>query len=121
MIEVMAKVRLVLPRNLVERVTVVLQEAAVLHIESTPSEAMQLPLRRQVVDMPAREYQLELERLRGELRRLLLLLPEVKAPLPVFRSPLSAAGKRETDNWKRISHLVSQVGSRVDFLTSHVE
>ena len=79
MIEPMAKVRLVSSRTLVDRVTATLQEIGVLHLESTPMEAAQIPLRPQVMDEPARQRRAELERLREELRRLFLLLPEISS------------------------------------------
>lgn len=96
MIEPMAKVRLACPRSLLERVTALLQEAGVLHIESAPSEAARIPLRPQVMDEPARQRQAELERLREELRRVLLLLPDVPPPS-------SADGQRATEDWRRIA------------------
>lgn len=120
MIEPMAKVRLVSPRNLVDRVTALLQESGVLHIESSPSEAMHISLRPQVMDEPTRQRQVELERLREELRRLLLLLPEV--------SPEERPGAERADlselteaTMKRLAHLVRQVGSRVDYLTGRLK
>ncbi|MEK7268831.1 MAG: hypothetical protein AAB093_05460, partial [Nitrospirota bacterium] len=120
MIEPMAKVRLVSPRNLVDRVTALLQEAGVLHIESSPSEAMHISLRPQVMDEPTRQRQVELERLREKLRRLLLLLPEV--------SPEERPGAERADlselteaTMKRLAHLVRQVGNRVDYLTGRLK
>lgn len=117
MIEPMAKVRLVTPRNLVDRVTALLQEAGVLHIEAEPSEAIQAPLRPQVMDEQARQLQAELQRLRDELHRLLLLLPETPAPL---REPGKAQVKAEVEI-SRIAPLVRQVGSRVNFLTARLK
>jgi V/A-type H+-transporting ATPase subunit I len=121
MIEPMVKVRLVAPRNLVERVTAVLQEAGVLHIESAPAEALRIPLRPQVLDESTRQRQVELERLREELRRLLMLLPEVGPPLTGPRSPQMENRRRGTEDRKRISHAIRQVESRVDYLTGRLK
>ncbi len=132
MIEPMAKVRLVAPRTLGDRVTALLQDAGVLHIESTPTEAAQIPLRPQVMDEPARQHRAELERLRDELHRLLLLLPETRSPISVPRSPSLAlplegegkgegGGQRRTEPWKRIAQFVRQIGSRVDYLTGRLK
>lgn len=116
----MAKVRLACPRSLVERVTALLQEAGVFHIESAPSEALQIPLRPQVMDEPARARQAELERLREELRRLLLLLPEVS---PAERAGAGQAGPPELTERavKRLALLIRQVGTRVDYLTGRLK
>ncbi len=127
MIEPMAKVRLVSPRTLVDRVTALLQDAGVLHIESAPAEAAQIPLRLQVIDEPMRQLQTELERLHEELCRLLVLLPEVHAPFtadrasspPPFLPP--SGGRNQEGDWKRIAQLVRQIGSRVDYLTGHLK
>ncbi len=121
MIEPMVKVRLVAPHNLVERVTAVLQEAGVLHIESAPAEALRIPLRPQVLDESTRQRQVELERLREELRRLLVLLPEIGSPSTVPRSPLTENGRRRTEDRKRIAHAIRQVKSRVDYLTGRLK
>jgi len=120
MIEPMAKVRLACPRGLVERVTALLQEAGVLHIESAPSEAAHIPLRPQVMDEPARQCQAELERLREELRRLLLLLPEAS---PGERAGAGQAGPPELTERgiKRLALLVRQVGTRVDYLAGRLK
>lgn len=120
MIEPMAKVRLVSPRILVDHVTAVLHETGVLHIESAPAEAAQTALRPQVMDEPARRRKAELARLREELRRLLLLLPEAAPPertLREERAPVAlTAGAL-----KRVRHLVRQVGNRVDYLTGRLK
>ncbi len=127
MIEPMAKVRLVAPRTLVERVTALLQDAGVLHIESAPAEAVQIPLRPQVIDETTRQLQTELERLYEELCRLLVLLPEIHAPLTADRTlsppplPPPSRGRNQEGDWKRIAHLVRQIGSRVDYLTNHLK
>jgi V/A-type H+-transporting ATPase subunit I len=121
MIEPMTKVRLVFPRALVDRVTALLQDAGVLHIESAPAEAAQIPLRPQVIDETTRDLQTELERLHEELRRLLVLLPEPVGPFPVSRSPLTESGGRKTEDWKRIAQIVRQIGSRVDYLTGRLK
>ena len=121
MIEPMVKVRLVAPRNLVGRVTAVLQEAGVLHIESAPAEAMRIPLRPQVLDESTRQRRVELERLREELRRLIVLLPETVGLFPVPRSPLAENGKRKTEDLKRISHAIRQVESRADYLIGRLK
>jgi V/A-type H+-transporting ATPase subunit I len=117
MIEPMAKLRLACPCGLSDRVTVVLQEAGVLHIESAPAEVFQTPLRQQVLDEPARRRKAEMEGLCEELRRLLLLLPDVP--------PLEPPGRRRgglpdltEETKKRLARLVRHVGSRVDYLTA---
>ncbi len=118
MIEPMVKVRLACPRSLVDAVTAVLQDAGVLHIESAPTEAMRIPLRPQVIDEPARQRQAELERMREELRRLLLLLPETGSPFPVDR-PRSSEERME--DWKEFRQVLRQVGNRVDYLTGRLK
>jgi V/A-type H+-transporting ATPase subunit I len=120
MIEPMAKLRLACPRILMDRVTAVLQEAGVLHIESSPSEATKIPLRPQVMDEPARQRQTELDRLREELRRLLLLLPEV-APDTRIRSGEAGQPELNETTMKRLTRLVRQVGSRVDYLSGRLK
>ena len=120
MIEPMAKIRLACPRALMDRVTAVLQETGVLHIESAPAEALQSPLRQQALDEPARRRKVEMERLREELRRLLLLLPDV----PPFESPDRAPGglpDLPEEAQKRLARLVRHVGSRVDYLTGRLK
>lgn len=128
MIEPMAKVRLVAPRNLVERVTAVLQEAGVLHIESEPAEALRIALRPQTLDESVWQRQVELERLREELRRLLVLLPEPIGPFPVNRSPFPADGARNTEHGtrrteerERIVRTVRQVSSRAEYLAGRLK
>lgn len=120
MIEKIAKVRLVCPRSLVDRVTAVLQEVGVLHIESTPSEAKDTPLRRQVLDEPGRQFQLELERLHEELRRLLLLLPEVSSDERTGRDQVGLLEFTDQAT-KRLARLVGQVGRRVDYMASRLK
>ncbi|WP_447974704.1 V-type ATP synthase subunit I [Nitrospira sp. Kam-Ns4a] len=118
MIEPMAKVRLVFPRHRLDRVTALLQEAGVVHIESAPAEAAQIPLRPQVMDESTRQCQAELDRLHEELRRLLLLLPEA----PPAAAKREAAGRLQNlEDWRRISQIVRQVGTRVDYLTSRLK
>ncbi len=60
-----------------DRVTSTLQEIGILHVESTPVEATQVPLRPQTMDESTRRRRAELERLREDVRRLLLVLPEI--------------------------------------------
>jgi V/A-type H+-transporting ATPase subunit I len=128
MIEPMTKVRLVSPRNLLDRVTAVLQDAGVLHIESAPAEAAQIPLRPQVIDEATSQCQADLQRLQEELRRLLLLLPEVPLDFPL-PSPLPRKGggqegsdRRPADeDWQRVGQIVRQVGNRVDYLTGRLK
>lgn len=120
MIEPMTKVRLVAPRSLLDRVTAFLQDAGVLHIESAPAEAAQIPLRPQVLDESTRQCQAELERLHEELCRLLLLLPDVPLDTQRRREPekpleLTEAARRE------IGQIIRQVGNRVDYLTGRLK
>lgn len=119
MIEPMTKVRLVAPRSLLDRVIALLQDAGVLHIESAPAEAAQIPLRPQVIDEPTRQCQAELERLYGELQRLLLLLPAGEGT--PAESAREENGQRATGDWKRIAHIARQIGHRVDYLTSRLK
>lgn len=126
MIEPMAKVRLVCPRNLTDQVTSLLQELGVLHIESTPYEATTIPLHPQVIDETARRHKAELERLREDLQRLLVLLPE--APPAAVRTPRSAGGRlaaergeRVPEKWEQIAQFVRQVSSRVDSLVNRLK
>ncbi|GIW54585.1 MAG: ATP synthase subunit I [Nitrospiraceae bacterium] len=126
MIEPMTKVRLVFPRTLVDRVTALLQDAGVLHIESAPAEAAQIPLRSQVIDETTRDLQTELERLHEELRRLLVLLPEaspaaLRTPPSVADRRVAGSGERRPEDWKRIAQIVRQIGSRVDYLTGRLK
>ncbi len=120
MIEPMAKLRLVCPCSLVERVTAVLQEEGVLHIESAPTEALEIPLRRQVLDEPGRRRQAELERLRDEVRRLLLLLP---ASASVEKTGRAGAVPPDLTEgaMKRMAYLVRQVSARADYLTGRLK
>jgi V/A-type H+-transporting ATPase subunit I len=120
MIEPMAKVRLVTPSHLVDRVTALLQEVGVLHIESAPAEATKILLRPQVLDEATRQRQAELERLNEELRRLLLLLPETYPDAQRAREPGKPLEFTESAK-KRLDHLVRQVGRRVDYLTGHLK
>ncbi|MBI4401772.1 MAG: hypothetical protein HY581_09085 [Nitrospirae bacterium] len=116
----MAKVRLVSPRNLMDGVTAILHEAGILHIESAPSEARQIPLRPQVMDEPARQRQAELERFREELRRLLLLLPELPSRERI-RQERAGPPELTEGAMKRLVHLVRQVGTRVDYLSARLK
>lgn len=120
MIEPMAKLRLVCPRSLLDRVTAVLQEEGVLHIEAAPREAMEIPLRRQVMDEPARRRQAELERLRGELRRLLQLLPQASSAGKTGREG-AALPELTEEVMMRMAHVVRLVGSRVDYLIGRLK
>lgn len=120
MIEPMAKVRLVSPRILVDHVTAVLHETGVLHIESAPAEAVQIALRPQVMDEPARQRKAELERLQEELRRLLPLLPEAAAPERTLREERAPLELTE-GALERLHHLVRQVGTRLDYLTGRLK
>lgn len=120
MIEPMAKVRLVCPCSLVERVTAHLQEEGVLHIESTPQEAAQIALRRQVLDEPARQRQAELERLREALRRLLVLLPAV-SPDEQIRAGGAEPPELTDAAMKRLAQTLRQVGGRADYLTGRLK
>ena len=112
MIEPMAKVRLIAPRHLVDGVTATLQEIGVLHIESTPSEAIRIPLPPYVMDEAARQRRTTLDRLREELRRLLLLLPEI-AP-GEWRGVGPSRPELTEEGLARLVQLVGDVGSRVD-------
>lgn len=119
MIEPMAKLRLACPCSLADRVTAILQEAGVFHIESAPAEALRTPLRRQVLDEPVRRRKAEMEHVREELRRLLLLLPESPSRGPADRSEIAPADLTDQD-MKRLARLVRHVGSRVDYLTRQI-
>lgn len=112
MIEPMAKVRLIAPRHLVNGVTATLQEIGVLHIESTPSEAMRIPLPPHVMDEAARQRRIALDRLREELRRLLLLLPEISSG--EWRGDGPSRPELTEEGLARLNQLVKEVGSRVD-------
>lgn len=120
MIEPMAKLRLACPCSLADRVTAALQEAGVLHIESAPAEALQIPLRQQVLDEPARRRKIEMERLCEELRRLLLLLPDVPPLEPPGRKRGGPIDLTEEAK-KRLARLIRHVGSRVDYLTGRLK
>lgn len=112
MIEPMAKVRLTAPRHLVNEVTATLQEIGLLHIESNPREAMRIPLPPHVMDEAARQRRIALDRLREELRRLLLLLPEMSSGEWRDAGPLRPELTEE--GLARLTQLVKEVGSRVD-------
>lgn len=112
MIEPMAKLRLVCPRSLLDQVTAVLQEEGVLHIEAAPREAMEIPLRRQVMDEPARQRQAELERLRGELRRLLQLLPQVSGAAKTGREG-AAPPEVTLEGWHRLACLLCCINVKI--------
>ena len=116
----MTKVRLVSPRNLLDRVTATLQDAGVLHIESAPAEAAQIPLHPQVIDEATRRCQAELERLHDELHRLLLLLPEAPLDTQRGREPEKPLELTESAR-RRLTQIVRQVGTRVDYLTSRLK
>ncbi|NGZ02920.1 MAG: hypothetical protein CV090_07715, partial [Nitrospira sp. WS238] len=120
MIEPMAKVRLVSSRNLVDRVTSTLQEIGVLHLESTPMEAAQIPLRPQVMDEPARQRRAELERLREEVRRLLLLLPEISSDERINTEQVRHPGLTE-EGIKHLADLVRPIAGRVDDLSAKLK
>lgn len=120
MIESMAKVRVVSPRMLIDRVTSTLQEVGILHIEPTPSEAAQVPLRPQVMDESARRRRAELERLRDEVRRLLLLLPEIPSDRPIIARPTRYAELTE-DDLTRLAERVHEVGRHVDDLATRLK
>lgn len=120
MIEPMAKVRVASPRTLIDRVTSTLQEVGVLHIESTPLEAAQVPLRPQMMDEAARRRRAELERLREDVRRLLLLLPEIPADERMIARPTRHPELTE-DGLTRLAGLVREIGLHVDDLATRLK
>lgn len=120
MIESMAKVRVVSPRMLIDRVTSTLQEVGILHIEPTPLEAAQVPLRPQVMDESARRRRAELERLRDEVRRLLLLLPEMPSDRRLIARPTQYSELTE-DVLIRLAGRVREVGRQVDDLATRLK
>jgi V/A-type H+-transporting ATPase subunit I len=124
----MAKVRLVSPRNLLDRVVAFLQEAGVLHIDSAPAEAVQSPLRPQVIDEATSRCQAELQRLQEALRRLLLLLPEVPLDGPATSPPVrreedahGSEHRPQDEDWQRMGRIVRQIEKRVDYLVEQVK
>lgn len=121
MIESMAKVRLVSPRTLVNGVTSTLQEIGVLHIESGPGEAARIPLLRpQVLDESARERQTDLERLRDDLRRLFLLLPEISSTDRI-RSGHDRHLEFPEEGIKQVSHVIREIAESVDVLSTKLK
>ncbi len=120
MIEPMAKVRLVSSCTLVDRVTSTLQEIGVLHLESTPMEAAQIPLRPQVMDEPARQRRTELERLREELRRLFLLLPEISSEERINTEQVRHPRLTE-EGITHLGDLLRPVAGRVDDLSAKLK
>lgn len=120
MIEPMAKILLACPRALMDRVTAILQGTGVLHIESAPPEVLRIPLRRQTMDESAARRKADLERMSEELRRLLLLLPNVPPHERTGRAITSPA--ELTDGAvRRLSRILREVGSRVDYLTGRLK
>lgn len=117
MIEPMAKVRLVCPRNLAARVTATLQETGVIHLESTPREAAQIPLRPQVMDEPSRQRRADLERLREDVRRLLLLLPDVSTTERI-RLEQDRHVEFTQEEIKQLGHVVREIAESVDGLSA---
>ncbi len=120
MIESMAKVRLVSPRTLMNRVTSTLQELGVLHVESAPVEATQVPLRPQTLDGSARRRRAELERLREDVRRLLLLLPEVLPDERMTARPTRHPELTE-DGLAHLARRVSGISRHVAALASRLK
>ncbi|MDF0642491.1 MAG: V-type ATPase 116kDa subunit family protein [Nitrospira sp.] len=116
----MAKVRLVAPRTLVDRVTSTLQETGVLHIESAPMEAARIPLRPQVMNESVRQRRAELERLQEDVRRLLLLLPDISS-----NERISTEQARHPDLTegaiKQLDHSVREIAARVDDLSARLK
>ncbi|MDF0650692.1 MAG: hypothetical protein CV081_02360 [Nitrospira sp. LK265] len=120
MIEPMVKVRLVSPRTQVEHVTAVLQEVGVLHIDSTPIEAREIPLRPHVMNECVRQRRAELERLHEDLRRLLLLLPGIPSD-----ERLTARSTRQPELTEvGLAHLtgrVGEIGRHIDDLVTRLK
>jgi V/A-type H+-transporting ATPase subunit I len=112
MIEPMAKVRLIVPRHLVEGVAATLQEIGLLHIESAPSEAIRIPLRPHVMDEAARQRRAVLDRLREELHRLLLMLPEISSGEESEAGP--SRPELTEEGLTSLIQMVREIGSRVD-------
>ncbi len=112
MIEPMAKVRLISPRHLVDGVTATLQEIGVLHIESAPGEAIRIPLPPHVMDEAARQRRAALDRLREELRRLLVLLPEISSG--EWRGAAPSRPELTGKHLVLLTQMVREVGGRVD-------
>jgi V/A-type H+-transporting ATPase subunit I len=117
MIEPMVKVRLVSPRNLVEGVTSTLLEIGVLHFESSPMEAAQIPLHPQVMDESSLQRRVALQRLDEDLRRLLLLLPELPPGRRIH--PDHAPPRKLSDqDIRQLADLIRGVAARIDELSA---
>ncbi|NGZ10741.1 MAG: hypothetical protein CV088_15365 [Nitrospira sp. LK70] len=120
MIEPMVKVRLVSPRTRVEQVTAVLQEVGLLHIDSTPIEAGEIPLRPQGMSKCVRQRRAELERLHEDLRRLLLLLPGV----PSNERLIAQSPRQPVLTEEGLTHLadrVREIGRHIDDLATKLK
>lgn len=120
MIEPIAKVRLVSPRTLVDRVTSTLQEVGVLHIDSTPMEVREVPLRPQVMNEWARLRQAELERLHEDLRRLLLLLPMLPSSERMTTQPIRPPVLTE-EGLTHLAGRVQEIGRHIDDLATRLK
>src|SRR5574337_565435 len=120
MIEPMVKVRLVSPRTRMDHVTAVLQEVGVLHIDSTPIEVGEIPLRPQVMNEWARQRRAELERLHEDLRRLLLLLPGI----PSNERMTTQSTRPPVLSEEGLTHLagrVREIGRQIDDLATRLK
>ena len=102
------------------RVTSTLQEIGVLHVESAPAEATQVPLRPQMMDESARRRRAELERLHEEVRRLLLLLPEAPPDERPTAQPTRHPELTE-ESLTRLADRVREVGRQVDDLATKLK
>jgi V/A-type H+-transporting ATPase subunit I len=102
-----------------DRLTSTLQEIGVLHVESTPEET-QVPIRPQVLDESVRRRRGELERLREDVRRLLLLLPEI--PLDEgMTARLTRHSELTEDGLTHLAGWVREIGCHVDDLVTKLK
>ena len=114
MIEPMAKVRLVCPRSLTEKITSSLHDAGALHVETKPFDGDQPDFGRGALDEETRDHQVRLERLREQLAHLLAVLPaENAAP------STDISNAKTTSLEKSLSPLVTRVDAIVTALKEH--
>lgn len=114
MIEPMAKVRLVCPRSVTEKVTSSLHDAGALHIETNPFDGDHRAFRRRALDERTRDHKARLERLREQLAHLLTVLP----PTNTATSP-NVADAEITAVEESLSPIVTRVDEIVTALKEH--